>query len=438
VSATGSAVRITSTGDVTTTSIDAPIVAASGAGDMTLGNVASSTTALVQIETGSGDDSVTLNAVADKFLVDMGAGDDSVIANSAAGSVINLGLGDDTLTATAGAAGFFGSAVGGGGTDTVVLSNNGNYSTNGVWTEIEKIQLGGNVTLSEAQLDNDTTFQITGSNGVITATGVVSTNLSDVSFQSGNTSTFNITGHATLNSSLTGSDAADTLTGVAGADTLTGGLGDDILDGAAGNDVITGGAGADTITGGNGVDTLTGGTGVDKFVLATASANRDTITDFTAGGGGDQLQISAAQTTLTTTVNTAPVTTDDTTTAGAGGGSYAMTGATSANADVVILQSGTALTTGANGGDLSAATDGTELLKALTDNTAADTYTGITVGTAADSFYAVAYQGGKAYVYLITESTGDTLAAAAEIELIATLNTITADTIVQGNLDLIP
>jgi Ca2+-binding RTX toxin-like protein len=366
----------------------------------------------------------------------MGAGDDSVTANSAAGSVINLGLGDDSLTPTAGAAGFFGSAVGGGGTDTVILAS-GNYATNGVWTEIEKIQLGGNVTLSEAQLDNDTTFQITGSNGVITATGVVSTNLSDVSFQSGNTSTFNITGHATSNSSLTGSDAADTLTGVAGADTLTGGLGDDILDGAAGNDVITGGAGADTITGGNGVDTLTGGTGADKFVLATVSAHRDTITDFTAGGGGDQLQISAAQTTLATTVNTAPVTTDDTTTAGAGGGSYAMTGATSANADVVILQAGAALTTGANGGDLSAATDGTELLKALTDNSAPDTYSGITVGQA-ESFYAVAYQGGKAYVYLITESTGDTLAAAAEIELIATLNTITADTIVQGNLDLIP
>ena len=48
----------------------------------------------------------------------------------------------------------------------------GDYKNDGVWQDIEVIQLGGNVTLSEAQLDNDSTFNITGGNHKITATGV--------------------------------------------------------------------------------------------------------------------------------------------------------------------------------------------------------------------------------------------------------------------------
>ena len=172
VNATGSTVRITSTGDITMT-VDTPVVASSGTGDMALGTVSSSTGALVQIETAGGDDSVT--DAADKYLVDMGAGADEVTATqTAAGSVINLGSGADTFTPTAGA--FLGTVNGGSDSDTVVLAA-GDYSASGVWQEIEVIQLGGNVTLSEAQLDNDSTFQITGGNHVVTATGVASVDL---------------------------------------------------------------------------------------------------------------------------------------------------------------------------------------------------------------------------------------------------------------------
>jgi Ca2+-binding RTX toxin-like protein len=460
LSATGSAVRITSTGDVTATSIDAPIVAASGAGDMALGNVTSSTTALVQIETGSGDDSVTLNAVADKFLVDMGAGDDSVAAKSAAGSVINLGLGDDSLTPTAGASGFFGSAVGGGGTDTVILSNNGNYSTNGVWTEIEKIQLAGNVTLSEAQLDNDTTFQITGSNGVITATGVVSTNLSDVTFQSGNSSTFDITGHATSNSTLTGSDAADTLTGVAGDDTLKGGLGDDVLAGAAGNDVITGGAGDDTITGGDdndnltggeGADTITGGAGNDTITLtegtaaidnvkltAAATNGQDTITGFAAGAGADTITLVAADTSDGTTNGTATF----------GSASVALTNGAAnwdggANIDIDDHDVGEIATTLSANGDLDKAgvTDGTELLKALSSTSTSAT--GIKTNAAggsessSDQMYLVAYQGGKAFLYHAKDADADGVFQADEITLLVTFTDVADNAFASGDF-LIP
>ncbi|MDH4166459.1 MAG: Ig-like domain-containing protein [Gammaproteobacteria bacterium] len=81
-----------------------------------------------------------------------------------------------------------------------------------------------------------------------------------------------------------GTAYADTLTGSASVDQLRGGGGNDILDGAGGNDILVGGAGADL---------LTGGTGSDTFVYRSGDASAvDTITDFTAGAGGDVLDIS--------------------------------------------------------------------------------------------------------------------------------------------------
>ncbi|MFA5678996.1 MAG: hypothetical protein WC953_11435, partial [Pseudomonas sp.] len=53
---------------------------------------------------------------------------------------------------------------------------------------------------------------------------------------------------------------------------------------------ITGGAGNDIITGGTGDDVLTGGDGADTFVFQGGIDDLDTITDFTAGVGGDVFQ----------------------------------------------------------------------------------------------------------------------------------------------------
>ena len=84
-------------------------------------------------------------------------------------------------------------------------------------------------------------------------------------------------------------------------------------------------------------------------------------------------------------------------------GAYVFTGGTFANADIVVLGSGAALTSGANGGDLSLTTapslNGTELLKALTDGTAADTYIAIAAASASNQAYLLDYQGGNAYPY---------------------------------------
>lgn len=128
------------------------------------------------------------------------------------------------------------------------------------------------------------------------------------------------------NDTLAGGDAADTLSGGTGNDSLDGGTGDDSLDGGAGADTLDGGPGDDTLNGGSGNDliadgsghnladggsgddtflgvsagdgsTLSGGAGQDVYRIgATAGTNPaalhgDQITDFTAGAGGDVLDL---------------------------------------------------------------------------------------------------------------------------------------------------
>jgi Ca2+-binding RTX toxin-like protein len=68
-------------------------------------------------------------------------------------------------------------------------------------------------------------------------------------------------------------------------DTVTGGNGDDTISTGAGNDIINGTCGTDTIT---------SGAGSDVIRLTDQNDNATdlmTITDFTAGTGGDQLEI---------------------------------------------------------------------------------------------------------------------------------------------------
>ena len=111
---------------------------------------------------------------------------------------------------------------------------------------------------------------------------------------------------------LEGQAGDDSLSGGAGDDRLLGGLGADTLDGDAGNDRLEGGADDDTLSGGDGDDLLygndgddllngsvgfnifTGGAGVDTFQFTYAGFLNSTnvITDFTAGSGGDLLDLS--------------------------------------------------------------------------------------------------------------------------------------------------
>jgi S-layer protein len=220
--------------------------------------------------------------------------------------------------------------------------------------------------------------------------------------------------------------------------TIKGGAGNDVLTGGAAKDTIIGGAGDDTINGGTGIDTLTGGAGSDTFVMAKVAANRDTITDFTVGTGGDKLALTAANTKVATAQGVAPVVTADTTTAGAPAGAYTLTGVTTANADVIVLQNGASLTSGANGGDLLASTNGSELLKALTNADAADAYTGITSAATDGAAYLLAYQGGKAFLYFASDAAadggnGDSTISATEIALVGIMDAVAANGLTAAN-----
>lgn len=88
------------------------------------------------------------------------------------------------------------------------------------------------------------------------------------------------------------------LDGAAGNDTIDGGSGNDTVSGGTGNDVLIAGAGSDRVIGGLGADLLTGSQGADIFVFQTigesmpAPEGRDTITDFSVGGG-DRIDLRA-------------------------------------------------------------------------------------------------------------------------------------------------
>jgi Ca2+-binding RTX toxin-like protein len=88
-----------------------------------------------------------------------------------------------------------------------------------------------------------------------------------------------------------------TLTG-AGKSVGTGNTLANKIFGNSGNNTLNGNDGADTLTGGSGNDTLTGGAGIELFDYNALTEAGDTITDFTAGAGGDKLDIDTLLTAL--------------------------------------------------------------------------------------------------------------------------------------------
>lgn len=384
---------------------------------LTLDNTGSSTvdftgTAALTSTKVKGVGTIELKAVATNNVVDASALTGNLVYNQAAAADASVtgGSGNDTFSFTSGLFNGTDSINGGAGTDTLKIIDAGTVTLTNV-SNVENIVLSGgaaSLTFATTNLSLGQTLNVNGS----AMTGALTTAAP--------------AGSSDFMLNVTGSAQNDTLAGWNRADTISGGAGDD------------------NISGGAGVDTITTGTGADRVVLASASADRDVVTDFTVGAGNDTIQLTAANTKVGTAVGAAPVVTADTSAAAAGGAAYALTmGAiTTATTDVIVLQNGAALTSGTNGGDLSLTTaaglNGTELLKALTSNAAADTYTQITaVGTDAAA-YLVAYQGGNAYVYLASDAAaaggnGDGAWQAGEIQLVGTLQNVAANGLVAGN-----
>ncbi len=101
--------------------------------------------------------------------------------------------------------------------------------------------------------------------------------------------TLEIPGYGTVNVNIT-LPSVDA-TGTTGDDTLIGDAGTNGLYGLAGMDTLNGAAGDDVLVGGIDNDMLTGGMGNDVFVFAAGDGS-DVITDFTAGGVEDYIDLS--------------------------------------------------------------------------------------------------------------------------------------------------
>jgi hypothetical protein len=178
---------------------------------------------------------------------------------------------------------------------TVTLSDEETLTFDAADGTINMTLTAADVTSITASGDNTVDLGvITGATSLATvdATGL-SAGADFISDMSSSTSAMTVTAHT----SSTNTGSILNITTGSGADNITGGAGADVINGGAGVDTIVAGGGADDITGDNGADTLTGGTGADEyFYVATTvgSHGGDTITDFTAGAGGDQIQIDIA------------------------------------------------------------------------------------------------------------------------------------------------
>jgi hypothetical protein len=235
----------------------------------------------------------------------------------------------------------------------------------------------------------------------------------------------------------------ENITGSAGIDYIVGSTGNNVITGEAGADYISAGAGADTVTGGNGIDTILLGASdavadTVSFTGIAAATHRDTVSNFETTI--DIIGLDVDNTTVATAAGAATAIEDEATAAGnANGAAYDLAAAlgTGTNAlDLVTLDT-TVLTNIANA-DLTAATNGTELLKALVAAGAGNTALDITVDNAASKFYLATDDGTNGYLYLIDAAGGNTAIVAGEIALVATFS---ADgdfgDIVAGNTEMV-
>jgi hypothetical protein len=189
------------------------------------------------------------------------------------------------------------------------------------------------------------------------------------------------------------------------------------------NDVITGGTNDDIITAGDGRDTVdlsAGGQDTVNLDVVTrsqtvgaasakvvGSGDRDTIKGFTTGSGTgfDKIDLALASTDYLTQITTP---------------------ASSITVTNAKIQEFAFEATG-NSADLAAATDGTELLKALL------TGGGTLTCSNNDTGHIIAYDNGNAYLYYFADSAGVTVTA-SEIALIAVIENVAVGSFVAANI----
>jgi Ca2+-binding RTX toxin-like protein len=208
-------------------------------------------------------------------------------ANTAGIDTVITGNGNTSITATVIPSVTVNAAAFAGDDDTLTLSGSSNFTVTGSSAGGAISAAGGSGTLTINLPDETSAGGGANATSVTVGTGNVTIN--------GTTGaaldTITVNGLGTDGQTFTGTVAKFVVNGGGGAQNITGGVDADTLKGGAGADTINGGGGADSIEGEAGIDTLTGGAGIDTFVVtSTATADRDVITDFTLGTGGDVLQ----------------------------------------------------------------------------------------------------------------------------------------------------
>jgi hypothetical protein len=193
----------------------------------------------------------------------------------------------------------------------------------------------------------------------------------------------------------------------------TGGSGNDQLRGSANSDTLVGNAGNDILSGEGAVDSITTGAGTDTVQIRVATANgvdRKLIADFTAGAGGDVLNVDADDlVTLTGTNNFADATSIQT---------HGTAGAvTPAAATELVLVTAATVTNLTDANSL----NGTNLLTAI-----GGAINGQTGDPANDALlFAVADSTGNVGIYLGIDANDDDAIVAGELTLVAVLQNVT-------------
>ncbi len=208
----------------------------------------------------SGANELIINPTIRLVTIDTGAGDDTVTIGNVSGITatvltINGGLGNDTLDGSLGVLG------------NVRLGLNGNEGNDSIIGTTNDDTIDGGAGL-------DTLF---GGSGNDTMFGGADVDV--INGQAGNDSLLGNDGNDVLSGGLgndvvrgglgqdvlSGNDGADTLAGDDGRDTLSGGIGNDSLEGGLGKDTLLGGDGNDTLDGGLNDDVISGDAGADSI-----------------------------------------------------------------------------------------------------------------------------------------------------------------------------
>ncbi|HEU5018687.1 MAG TPA: calcium-binding protein [Pseudolabrys sp.] len=215
---------------------------------------------------------------ADALTITTGAGNDSITGFDGSDS-ISTGAGDDTIDGGAGKD----SMLGGDGDDTFVFHA-------GDFVQLESVDGGSGA--NRLQLDDA---------GAIDFSAGSLTSVQALDFASGDsTATLSGSQIGTTITSVSGSTGADVLIVAGAAVNLSGvtftnwtaGVDMIVLGGTGSADTLVGSMHSDMLGGQAGADTLTGGAGDDNFVYALGGG-ADTITDFSAGGTDDKIDLTA-------------------------------------------------------------------------------------------------------------------------------------------------